>query len=180
MVSSFSKTVDRNYSFQNTVAITLPADGIVFAFFGAVLAAFCFDCSLISDVFQWWAQVSSIVMNRPRTSFELCLARFANTRLKHSFSVALSNVSNRDAHRTQLLHVQLFVWDIVYTFIWFFGSLLEPSPYLGGPLRCASSQFVWPRLKSVNTLCVHHTYCRRKVLKKCIQLGFDLRSRFPV
>jgi len=55
-------------------AITFPADGTVFAIFGAGSSGevHCFDCSLVSGVYQW-IHVSSTVTKRRRKSFGLRL-----------------------------------------------------------------------------------------------------------
>ena len=61
---------------QKTVAITFPADRTVFAFFEARSPSevHCFDCSLVSGVYQW-IHVSSTVTKRCRNSFGLRLKR---------------------------------------------------------------------------------------------------------
>ena len=52
--------------------MTWPADGTLFAFFGAdsPLSIHCFDCSFVSGV-KWSIHVSSMVMNRPKKSASL-------------------------------------------------------------------------------------------------------------
>ena len=59
---------------QKTVAINFPADGTVFAFFGADLVGeiHCFNCCLVSGVYQW-IHVSSTITKRRRNSFGLRL-----------------------------------------------------------------------------------------------------------
>ena len=54
---------------QKTDPMTLPADEIVFVFFGAEppLSVHYFDCSFISGV-KWWIHVSSMVMGRRKQS----------------------------------------------------------------------------------------------------------------
>ena len=59
---------------QKTVAMTFPADGTVFDYFGARSPheVHCFDCSFISGVY-WWLHVWSTVTKRRRNSFGLRL-----------------------------------------------------------------------------------------------------------
>jgi len=79
--------------------MTLPADGTVFAFFGAdsPFSVHCFDCSFVSGV-KWWTHVSSMVMNRRKNS-ALLLRNIA----KHSIETSsrrcfCSIVSKRGTH----------------------------------------------------------------------------------
>ena len=81
------------------LGLTFLADRTVFAFFGACSLAVvhCFDCSLVSDVFQW-IHVSLTVTKRGRNSFGLHLNSLKHCSEMVSRLRLLSGVSKRGTH----------------------------------------------------------------------------------
>lgn len=99
------------------VTIPFPADRAIFVFFGADSSGqvHCFDCSLVSAVYQW-IHVSS-VMKRYRNSFAFRL-NSVKPWCEVVSRLRLSKVSERANITLPLSFVHNFIPDITYAVFW--------------------------------------------------------------
>ena len=185
------------------MTIIFPADTTVFAFFGArsLGEVHCFDCSLVSCVYQW-IHVSSTVTKRRRNSFRQCLTlKQRQTLLCSGLTVALVVRSEKTRHpsRRQLSHAQYFVQDMTHALfsdsycLSYLAHLQsvdcqhEIVDFINVILHCSRFRGTWAwliknrfatTLKFVKSIFDGH-HRRRRVKVYSIQALFDFAARFP-
>jgi len=141
------------------VAITFPDDGIVFAFFGAGSPSevHCFDCSLVSGLYQW-IHVSSTVTKRRRNSFGLRLNSVRSEQTRHPSRRQLSHAENFMQDMTQFLTIAIEG---------------EESPYTA----CKSSLISLRDFPSKNKNGITDRYCSFSIFLKSADTSDSTRSR---
>ena len=151
--------------------MTLPADGTVFALFGAdsPLLVHCFDFSFVSGV-KWWTYVLSMVMNRRRKS-ALLLWNFAKDSIETASRRCFCSIERkRGTHLAQSFLMIKFVVGMRCTalfemptmsgssrtfsrrssnmILWIFFTISVVVTSFCRPFRCSSWQLVRPQLNS--------------------------------